>query len=314
MNCQGARKFLYAFADGQLDVNDNCEVLDHLKMCQSCSSVVAEHQSMRTVLSKFIDRVPVPANLESTVRTRLNLRLDSKSASAGTIRPLSWIRVGAIAACLMLAAGAGSWIWWSLDDDLDLQLAQYASYAPSVVRVSGGTSAASNVSAVHHKCTDLGATHQNSALPSKLDGLGKALASHLGDRIKALAPDLSAFGFHFESVGLCGIKDGGEFKGGHLIYASADGTQHLSFMSIPRLASLDPNGQPSMGSEAPVYYGIAQDIGDDMIIAAWHRDTTTYVCCAQIEPLKIEKIVNSVRTDLVAFNNHMILAGIWPMK
>ena len=57
MNCKSARKFLYAFADGQLDVTDNCEVLDHLKMCPGCGAVVAEHQSMRTVLTKYIERV-----------------------------------------------------------------------------------------------------------------------------------------------------------------------------------------------------------------------------------------------------------------
>ncbi|MCC7314685.1 MAG: zf-HC2 domain-containing protein, partial [Planctomycetes bacterium] len=36
MNCKSVQKFLHAFADGQLGVRANCEVLDHLKMCPSC--------------------------------------------------------------------------------------------------------------------------------------------------------------------------------------------------------------------------------------------------------------------------------------
>ena len=310
MNCQSARKYLYAFADGELGVPDNCEVLDHLKMCQACSSVVAEHQSMRVILSKFIDRAAVPASLEPRVRSAMKGRSKSHVAASRTI---SLFRITAIAACVLLSVGMATWYMWSADD-ADITGSLYSSYTPKVVRVQAGTSAASNVSAVHHKCTDSGLAHQTPSLPSKLNELGPALATRFGDRIKALAPDLSRYGFFFESVGLCGVKDGEEFKGGHLVYASADGHQRLSVMSIPRLESLDATGLRNHSSEVPQYYGIAQDSGDDMIIAAWHRDSTTYVCCAQIEPLKLERIVNAVRPDLVAFNKHMILAGIWPMR
>lgn len=47
MNCRNVKKFLYAFADGQLSVRANCEVLDHLKMCPACSRAVAEVVQLR---------------------------------------------------------------------------------------------------------------------------------------------------------------------------------------------------------------------------------------------------------------------------
>ena len=47
MNCRKIRKYLFAFADGQLGVKANCEMLDHLKMCRKCSAIVDEHQAVR---------------------------------------------------------------------------------------------------------------------------------------------------------------------------------------------------------------------------------------------------------------------------
>ena len=54
MNCTGVRKFLYAFADGQLGVKSSCEVLDHLKMCPACSRLVDEHHSLRAAIGRML--------------------------------------------------------------------------------------------------------------------------------------------------------------------------------------------------------------------------------------------------------------------
>ena len=47
MTCKTFRKYLYAFADGELETRENLEALEHLNMCPSCCRKVAVQQALR---------------------------------------------------------------------------------------------------------------------------------------------------------------------------------------------------------------------------------------------------------------------------
>ena len=65
-----AREPWAARADSQLGIKDNCEVLDHLKMCPECSKVVDEHQAVRAAVGRSIVEVGVPGELRGRIEGR----------------------------------------------------------------------------------------------------------------------------------------------------------------------------------------------------------------------------------------------------
>jgi anti-sigma factor RsiW len=316
MTCQSARKFLHAFADGQMSVKASCELLDHLKMCPPCSAIVEEHQAMRQAVGRYIAAAaPASEPLESAIRAKLGLPPRLIRRKAPVLAPGgSAARRYLLAAAIVLAAGVA---WWGLSDKFGDRIDAGGSHriaaGPRVDRVQPGTSAASHAAEVHFRCLARGPDHQSPLLPNRLSEVEPALRSRLGDHVAVLAPDLSKYGYQFESVNLCSVTQGDASVGGHLVYVSADHSRRLSFFSVPRRDRLTEDGDRSRrNSEVPVFYAVAHVGGADLVLCAWHKDATTYLCAAQENPQQVERMVNAVRSDLVAFAEHMMLAGIWP--
>ena len=86
MNCNQSRKYLFAFADGQLSVQANCEVLDHLKMCTACSRIVDEHQAVREALRRSGERIVTPSGLARQVRRTLTGRVPAARRETRVLR------------------------------------------------------------------------------------------------------------------------------------------------------------------------------------------------------------------------------------
>src|ERR1043166_2507033 len=230
MNCKEARKLLFAFADGQLGVKDNCEVLDHLKMCPECGKVVDEHQAVRAAVGRSIAAVEVPAPFSERIKCTV-----LQSGAAPGRWQLTKFRAYALAASFLLVAGLFLW--------------RSAFSGTSAVQVERGTSAALMIAQVHNECCMHSASHQAKSLPDNLREVGPAICSHYDDKIAALAPDLGRYGYRFESANFCGVQDKPGTDGGHILYISEKGSRRLSFFSVPRWDCLDKCRKYAIPSE-----------------------------------------------------------------
>ena len=52
MNCQSFRKYIGAFADGELEVSQNLEALEHLNMCPSCAARVTNINELKEAINR----------------------------------------------------------------------------------------------------------------------------------------------------------------------------------------------------------------------------------------------------------------------
>lgn len=299
MNCKEARKLLYAFADGQLGVKDNCEVLDHLKMCACCGQVVDEHQTLRAAVGRSINTVSVPASLRGQVAAALPI-----AASSGR-RRITGLRPYALAASLLLVAGVFLWrSVWSPGGPAD-----------RTVVVEPGNSAATMIVQVHNDCCLHSAHHQSSELPAALKTVGPAICDYYDHKIAALAPDLSQYGYRFESANFCGVQDKPGTEGGHILYVSESSPRRMSFFSVPRWDCVDKCRKYGVPSEdGSRKYEVDQEGGAKLCIVAWHYDTTTYICCGPESLDVIEKMVKQVRTAMVEFDRQIRLAMTAPSQ
>lgn len=303
MNCRGVQKFLYAFADGQLSVKANCEVLDHLKMCPACSHVVDEHQALRASIGRSIAQVQVPRE----VHARVEAALATSKVSAPGRRAFSWrslepgVRRYSMAAGILLLVG-GAWIGTSL-------FRNASRVATPPVVVEGGQIAASLVADIHTSHIGLGRDHQSLKLPNSLADVGPAISRHFNDRLAVVVPDLSAYGYEFESANFCGVKSASCLEGGHIIYASPETQTRLSFFVVPRFDRFDKGyGQNSAEPESYREYEVDQASGTSLAVLAWHRDETTFVCCGPIDIHEMKAMVGAVRTAMTDFEERLKVA------
>jgi anti-sigma factor RsiW len=294
MNCTSARKLLYAFADSQLGVKDNCEVLDHLKMCPECSRIVNEHQSLRVSIGQTFADTKAPEALRASVGRLL------AAATPAPDRSDTWrmprIAGMSLAACIVLAAAL--FLWRSVDGS-----------GPSTVVVSRGNSAATMIAKVHNECCAHAAEHQSRQLPAALADLAPAISSHYHNQIAALAPDLTASGYRFESANFCGVRGKPGCEGGHLLYVADKPRGRLSFFSVPRWDCLDKCGDRAIPNASGFrQFDVDQDDGTRLSILAWHNDATTYICCGPEPVNKLEDLVRPLRTALGRFDRTEALA------
>lgn len=299
MNCMSVRKFLYAFADGQLGVQANCEVLDHLKMCPACSRLVDEHQTLRAAVGRSVAAEKTPEGLHQ----RVVQRVEGASATPGR-----WLRPLAAAACVALAATGA---WWAFSN----QSADPNQTANAPVRVEGGPTAATMIAEVHRMCLAEPAKHQYPSLPRDRSQVASAINQHFGGRIAAVAPNLSRFGYEFESVNLCGIDASLSREGGHLIYASADRQSRVSLFCVPRLDRLDQCSEVSGPSpDGYLQYEVDQEGGKKLAILAWHRNSTSYACSANLTIEQLREMVAGIRLAMPDLEDQIETAVRFAMR
>lgn len=269
MNCRSIRKLLYSFADGQLEVKDNCDVLDHVKMCPQCSRIVDEHVALRRSLGRKIAAIPVPSGMAARIHSSL-----LKTVPRSPFVP-AWRRWSLVAASLAASFGLAAAVLavWST---LQTGPGSYTLDRPGVVSRDG--LAAHQVIERHQACIAAGANHHDAALPLSPASLALAMAQRFQDRLAVIVPDFSAFGFTLESAAYCGILDMPGKTGVHLVYSSSSSDKHLSFYCIPRWDQLDPCGKFRMVPVDALFDHIVEgkDGGKNTVVH-WQRDDTTFI-------------------------------------
>lgn len=302
MNCKSVQKFLHAFADGQLSVRANCEVLDHLKMCPSCSRRVDEHQLLRKAIGKDLRSIAVPAHLSARVQE--SLLAGSRPAVARGAGRRNWrsaVAFVGVAAALLLSA-----VVYLRDFEPTTNPVIEMPFAGSSAR---GAAGAQLVAKVHRQCTARGKAHQNPALPGSLGEVESAVAAHFDNRLAVSYPDLSAYDYKFESANYCSPSEAGSIEGGHVVYASTT-TGRISFFVTPRSDQFEPIPGGDVTSDGPYrqFEVPAASDGRALSVLAWNRGETSFVCCGDVDINKLRLMVGAIRTVQADFDERLLIA------
>jgi len=67
MNCDATRKFIHAYADGELDLVRSLEIEEHLEGCAACSQVLRNVQGVKSSLHDEALYFKPPAHLQASV-------------------------------------------------------------------------------------------------------------------------------------------------------------------------------------------------------------------------------------------------------
>ncbi len=290
MNCTTFRRYLFAFADSQLSVRSNCEILDHLKMCKPCSSIVEEHQILRAVIRASANEIETPPGLEDRVRQSLLKGKPVKRPRPFRSSPFqnSLVQVTAAAACIALSV----LITWQLASDSGSRGGEHYDHARKPISDEERT--AQVVVATHRNCDarcNVG-KHQHDELPDRLEGLSSEMAIALDGRVSMIAPDLSGYGYEFDSANFCSPIAGKAGNGGHIMYVKHENGTRLSLFCMARWSSIEDTADVANPFVTTV------DQCNATTVVAWHEADTTYLCCATIDAKSLRQIAQDLQTAL----------------
>ena len=71
MNCREFRKYVGAFADGELDTQTSASVLEHLNMCPHCAQQVDEVQRMKDAVGRVLGVEDASPELAQRIRAAI---------------------------------------------------------------------------------------------------------------------------------------------------------------------------------------------------------------------------------------------------
>ena len=281
MNCTEFRKYAGAFADGELEVAQNLEALEHLNMCPRCAERVTEITELKTALKRTHDVGPAPQEL----RDRVLAALDSPEKStlqqpSNTARQRAaffrWGTSLGIAAAITLAVYMA---WFPQDAKL-----------PSGILTVMANQPVHDVVAQHQSCALLGAKHHNASLPRDLTEIARRLGEEL--HLAVLAPNLEAQGFDLLGADKCGIRGR---PGAHLLYHSTATGELLSVFTVGRWEQLDAG--LSMEKSVRLSEGeVLASSGDEFQVVAWHDGACTHALCGPFSRKRLVGLVTQMRT------------------
>lgn len=280
MNCRNFRKFVGAFADGELDTQANAEALEHLNMCPPCAQRVADVQRLKQAIVDSMGQEVAPehvrANVEALAVGRSELAGGSAGSPMGRLVYRLMVPVGLAAAIVMSIA-----VWeWATPADVPL--------APGVKTVRD-VRLASEVRNQHRMCTVNALEHHDASLGRALSGISRRLTDRL--KLRVIAPDLADHGFALVGADQCGVMGR---PGGHVLYRKGDGAM-LSVFST----ALGGCDKVSLGQSAR-HGGMdfTVDQRDGLAVVAWSQGCASYIFCGQVP---VEQVLEAAADARRAF-------------
>lgn len=268
MDDKEIRQYIEAFADGELDVEQNLRVLSHMAMNPDATRRVMHQQQLRQVVERAMREMtpPPPAELRAKVERLVEAGADHRGDDAAAGRPTVLARLArwlpAVAAALMLAT-AGVLFVQSLSDDSsnakrdDLPIIYNASLLDGQRRQAvrmRHAACAKAISNLHHAL-------QFGTVIAEMPALA---ADYLGTDLEMPVLDLSAMGYRFEGAGKCAAPGA---KAVHMVYRGAD-DQAISLW-------VRAGGADELGLEAAKLYAAdAPDASNPILI--WRRGAHAY--------------------------------------
>jgi anti-sigma factor (TIGR02949 family) len=245
MNCREAGKFLYAFADGELETRDNLQVLEHINMCIECCGKVSIQQQLRGAVAAAFREEAVPASL----RDRIASSIAAETLPADEPSPIYRLWRSVAMAAVITIAAIGIW-------NVPQRLPGAGQGVVAGVQFTDSTDMAGiladNVYAMHCRCAAAGEKHQHADLPNRGLDAAKAMSRELECPILRCTTLDANPDTVFVSANFCGLSDcsGAIHSGGHLIYRFEDGPlkgRAISLISVTRLGEMDNLKKLPMG-------------------------------------------------------------------
>ncbi len=270
MNCRSFRKYVGAFADGELDTAINVEALEHLNFCESCATKVANIQKMKATLARMFAQERSPALLADRVRGRLREHADGSVVRFRLLQ--RWVVPFGIAAAVAVV--------WFASMLTTGGKAGYVSGPKSTVEAQWVNTARMQ----HQGCTKMGPKHHNRDLPIDSAGIERVLGEKFG--FPVLAPDLSSAGFVLLGADTCGLNG---IPGAHVIYRHGKDGWFLSVFSLAGLSPIKPTEGFSVGGHSAF---VSTDPGFTVI--SWQESGVTYVFCGKTSISSLEQLSATV--------------------
>ena len=275
MDCKQFKKYIGAFADGELGVEQNLAALDHLNMCPTCAARVTEVTTLKKTLKRAYGGATAPRYLVEKI-VGSNPVGDEVSTPKPTRQTKPLVRVFAplaVAASLLLVVGL--WQPWKI--------------SPSPILTALPAQLVADVREQHRMCVqNRGANHFAPDLPREPRAIVAALRRDLN--LTVAVPELSDKGFTLIGVDRCGLPGR---PGAHALYRSTEHNGELSLFTIARGATL-----------ASDYVGSAADRGmivssdQSLLVVAWHHRRQTYLACAEMSEGTLRDLAEGIRTGL----------------
>lgn len=287
MNCTSFRKFAGAFADGELDVRQNLEALEHLNMCPACAARVEEVSRQRAALARLWSERNAPTSVHRRVCDALQRETeigpwdppsDTTASAAGRWRRRSLALAGAILASVV------AWAVW-----------------PVVEPASAATSFVNAVREHHLNCR---LWREGDFLDmEQVSALEKLTQETFGFRLAV--PMLGRFHYRLRSGCLCNLKG---ISGVHLTYVVPESGERLSVFTTPRQPQLVP--APVDTSLHRSYY--LSPNHEFPAVVAWHDEGRTVTVCGGMAPGALTHMFDQVllaRERLKTREPIVVLAG-----
>jgi len=265
------RKYVAAFADGELDVEQNLELLEHMAMDPETTRRVMHQQQLRQAVDRAMSAEPGPA--PAALRDRITaLAQDPDAGGTGpeaASPPGILGRIGrgmmpfGLAAALVLAVLLGIQLSESTDPGARPQ--EVAGPTGGIARVLPA-SEFTEFSRRHVVCSrKLTRLDDSIRFPDQLTALPGPLGDYLG--LDAPAPDLSALGYRFAGAGPCPVPGD---RAAHLLYRADEKSGRQDAISL----WLKPwTGEPTI--EAGRVHTVAgEDAAHPMLV--WRRNGLVY--------------------------------------
>ncbi len=283
MDCTRFRKYVGAFADGELDVQQNLDALEHLNMCPACAARATELGALKGAMKRVFASTQTPQQL--TDRILAVMENDGVPQPVARFRhsdgraKLPWrltIPLG-IAASLLVVLG----IWRLSPIGIGADEPAHATLTARFV---------ADTRQQHLLCTRNGHfDHHAESLPRDLKKIANIMGRDLGLRVAV--PDLSTYGFELAGANWCGIRGR---CGAHILYrSSAPPVTALSLFTVGRQAPFTSGREPGR-AEGDVF--VASD--DSLRIIAWHDGRQAYVACADLPESALLDLTGAIRTSV----------------
>ncbi|MEM9883669.1 MAG: hypothetical protein AAF800_12215 [Planctomycetota bacterium] len=266
-----SRELMPAFADGELDREQNLRALEQMAADPTQTRRVMHQQQLRHACGRVMDggeNHRCPDALRRQLETMTPADEASETSAAAPSRPDVLATIGrwatplAVAASLLIVGFVG--------------LNAFRNDASGGGYTADGlitASLASNFGRRHNQCALGEATPYGTDLfPAEITQLDDALVQHVGQEINGAALDLSILGYDYDVAGVCPLPGGDSV---HVLYENPDGrTLSLWIKRYDGRPTLDPGVPyvpPSDHTDTPmmvwreagmVFYLVGDTMGD----------------------------------------------------
>ena len=295
MNCKEVAKFLYAFADGELETRDNLQVLEHVNMCQECCGRVSLQQQLKGAIASVFGDEQAPLSLRDCIIAAIAA---DESSAARPPRILQLYRPFLAAAVIGLVVVSV----WTFSQKPQTAFVDAGGHPGQVLAASYtdesplASTLANNVYEMHIKCSAKGRELHNDALPP--EGLKAAERIHESldyPMIRCAKLD-GREDTTFVSASYCQLTDadGKPHRGGHLIYEFEDG-RTISLISVEKLAELDKINSLHIGQrDYRILKPSAASKDHPVTVTGFNCPSASHLVCVEMTPQETIDLVENM--------------------